>query len=61
MVTLREVHPNTPDDYVMDYLAKFGQLVTRKVVYEGPLAGLRNGDRSYKIEIKPRTIDQFMM
>ena len=59
VVTLRGVHPNTSDDYVMEYLAKFGDLVTRKVVYgvfsEGPLAGLRNGDRSYKIEIKSST------
>ena len=57
MVTLRGVHPSTSDDFdcMMEYLAKFGVLVTGKVVYgvftEGSLAGLRNRDRSYKIEI----------
>ena len=42
---------------VMDYLGKFGKLVTSKVIYhtfgDGPLHGLKNGDRSYKVELKP--------
>ena len=41
----------------MKYLEKFAKAVTRKVVYgvyaEGPLRGFKNGDRSYKMEIKP--------
>ena len=57
VVTLRGVHPNSRDTVVMNYLSKFGKMVTNKVVHEvfgtGPLKGLKNGNRSYKIEIKP--------
>ena len=57
VVSLKGIHPNTRDDGVLDYLAKFAKVVTTKVVYgtfsEGPLKGMRNGDRSYKLEIKP--------
>ena len=56
VVTLKGVLPNTRDDGVMDYLAKFGKVTTTKVVYavfgEGPLKGFKNGDRLYKLEIK---------
>ena len=42
---------------MIDYLAKFGKIVTNKVVHgvflEGPLEGFRNGDRSFKLEVKP--------
>ena len=59
VVTLRGLHPNTRDETVIEYLNKYGKVVTRNVVYgvfsEGPLKGLRNGDRSFKIEIKPST------
>ena len=59
VVTIKGIHPNTKDEMVLDYLAKFGNVVTQKVVYglytEGPLLGLRNGDRSFKMEIKPST------
>ena len=38
------------------YLAKFGKVITTKVIHctysEGPLKGLKNGDRSYKVELK---------
>ena len=55
VVNVRNIHPNTTDEGVMDYLSKFGKLVTRKVIYgvygDGPLKGFRNGDRSYKIEL----------
>ena len=58
-VNVKGEHPNTKDEVVMHYLECFGKLVTRKVVYgvyhEGPLKGLKNGDRSYRIEIKPGT------
>ena len=57
IVTAKGIHPNTREDVVIDYLGKFGKVFTSKVVYgvfnEGPLKGIRNGDRSYKMEIKP--------
>ena len=57
VVTARGIHPNTGDEVVVDYLGKFGSVVTKKVVYgvysEGPLKGIKNGDRSYKMEVKP--------
>ena len=59
VVTLRGLHPNTRDDGVINYLGKFGNIITNKVVYctfgDGPLLGIKNGDRSYKIEINPGT------
>ena len=57
VITMRGIHPNTRDDGVLDYLSKYGRIVTDKVVYgvftEGPLKGFRNSDRAYKIELKP--------
>ena len=57
IVTAKGIHPNTREDGVMHYLGKFGKVFTGKVVYgmysDGPLKGMRNGDRSYKMEIKP--------
>ena len=57
VVTLRGLHPNTRDTVVMNYLGKFGRIITTKVVHEvystGPLVGLKNGNRSYKMEIQP--------
>ena len=42
---------------MLTYLNKFAKCVTNKVIHgvftEGPLRGLKNGDRSYKVEIKP--------
>ena len=59
VLTLRGVHPSTKDSVVFDYLEKFGSIVTRRVVYgvfsDGPLRGIKNGDRSYKIEMKPKS------
>ena len=50
------IHPNTREDTVREYLAKFGRLVTNKVIYgvfpEGPLKCMENGDRSYKMVLK---------
>ena len=58
VVSLRNIHPNTKDEYVINYLNRFGKVVSNKVVYgvytEGPLKGFRNGDRSYKVELKPQ-------
>ena len=46
VVNLKNIHPNTMDEGVMEYLNKFGKIVTKKVIYgvygEGPLCGLRN-------------------
>lgn len=57
VITVKGLHPNTRDQGVTEYLAKFGRVVTTKVVHaiygEGPLKGLKNGDRSFKIELKP--------
>ena len=57
VVTAKGIHPNTREDVVLDYLGKFANVSSNKVVYgaftEGPLRGIRNGDRSYKLEIKP--------
>ena len=57
IVNLKGVHPNTRDSVVVEYLSKFGKLSTSKVVYglfsDGPLKGIKNGDRAYKVEIKP--------
>ena len=57
VITVKGLHPNTRDQTVLDYFAKFGRIVTTKVVHsvysEGPLKGLKNGDRSYKVELKP--------
>ena len=59
VVNIKGLHPNTRDDGVINYLGKYGKLVTNKVVYgtfgEGPLKGIKNGDRAFKIEINPGT------
>ena len=56
VVTIKGIHPNTRDNTVLEYLAKFGKIVTTKVVHgifsEGPLEGIKNGDRSFKMEVK---------
>ena len=57
VVTIKGIHPSTLDDIVFDYLENFGRIVTRRVVYgifsDGPLNGIKNGDRSYKLELAP--------
>ena len=57
VVTIKGLHPNTRDDGVLAYLNKFAKSITNKVIHgvyvDGPLKGLKNGDRSYKLEIKP--------
>ena len=53
-VCIRSLNLNTPDNLIFDYLNKFGQVMSSKVVYyedrEGPLKGLRNGDRNYLVD-----------
>ena len=57
VVTLKGIHPNTRDSMVLDYLSKFGKIVSTKAVHgifsSGPLRGMKNGDRSYKVEVRP--------
>ena len=57
VVSMKGIHLNTSDNVVLDYIAKFGRIVTTKVIYgvfsDGPLSGIKKGDRSYKMEIKP--------
>ena len=59
VVTIRGLHPNTRDSTVLDYLGKFGDVSTNKVVYgvynEGPLKGFKNGDRNYQMVVKTET------
>jgi hypothetical protein len=53
-VTIRGINLNTPDSLVMEYISKFGRIVNNKVIYEtdkeGPLSGLKNGDRKYLVD-----------
>ena len=54
VVTIKGININTPKSFVFTYLSYFGTLVRQKVVYdverEGPLEGLTNGDRKYKMD-----------
>ena len=54
VVTIKGININTPDALVFSYLSHFGKLVSQKVVYDiersGPLEGLKNGDRKYKMD-----------
>ena len=56
-VNLKGLHPNTSDTLVIEYLEKFGKLISNRVIHntytEGPLKGLKNGDRCYRMEVKP--------
>ena len=56
VVSIKGIHPNTREEVVIEYLEKFGKVLSNKVIYslykEGPLKCLRNGDRNYKMEIK---------
>ena len=56
-VSLKGLHPSTSDPIVIDYLEKFGKLVSNRVIHntytDGPLKGLKNGDRCYRMEVKP--------
>ena len=58
VINMKGIHPNTRDEVVIDYLKKFGRLASNKVIHsvnsDGPLKGFRNGDRSFKVEFKPK-------
>ena len=57
VISVKGIHPSTDDEAVFDYLENFGKVISKKVVYgifqEGPLRGMKNGDRCYKIELMP--------
>jgi hypothetical protein len=57
VVTVKGINPNTRDSVVLDYLGKFAKIVSTKAVHcvfkEGPLRDMKNGDRAYKVEVKP--------
>ena len=57
VINIRNVHPNTKDEMLIDCLNNFGRVTPSKVVYgvygSGPLKRFRNGDRAYKVELKP--------
>ena len=57
VINMKGIHPNTRDEFVTAYLSKFGKLASSKVIHgvysERPLKCFRNGDRSFKIELKP--------
>ena len=56
VINIKGLHPNTRDSTVLEYLSKFGKIVTTKVVHriysEGPLEGIKNGDRAVKMEVR---------
>ena len=57
ILSITGIHPNTSDQSVFDYLDKFGKLASKRVIYgvytTGPLTGIKNGNRSYKLELEP--------
>ena len=59
IISIRGIHPNTSDEVVLDYLEKFGKVVTRRVIHgvysDAPLKGMKNGNRTFKLELTPGT------
>ena len=53
-VKISGLNINTPDSLVVEYISKHGKVVHPKVIYdtdkEGPLKGLKNGDRRYLVD-----------
>ena len=53
-VTIVGLDFNTPDTFVIDYLNKFGHVVSKTVVYSkydtGPFKGKYNGERRYEVD-----------
>ena len=60
VVSIKGIHPNTREEVVLNYLEKFGKVISSKVIYsvytEGPLKGLRNGDRNWKLSQEPSLV-----
>ena len=59
-VSISGLEFNTPDTFVMSYLAKFGTVVTTSVIYdrykEGPFKGKYNGERKYQVDFTKSSI-----
>ena len=57
-VTVTGLMFNTPDSFVMEYLGKFGNVVSKEVIYDkykdGPFKGKFNGDRKYSVDFSSR-------
>ena len=57
VLTVKGLHPNTLDDTVIKYLRAMGTVEKTKVIHdtfkEGPLAGIKNGDRKYSVIFRP--------
>ena len=53
-VTVSGLDFNTPDSFMIDYLNKFGEVMSNTVIYskieKGPFAGKYNGDRKYQVD-----------
>ena len=53
-VTISGLNINTPDSFIFTYVAFFGKMHSHKVIYdrerEGPLAGIKNGDRRVMVD-----------
>ena len=53
-VTIKGLNFNTPDNLVIDYLSKHGNVISDKVIYEtafeGPFKGIKNGNRKYSVD-----------
>ena len=60
MVTISGLDFNTPDTFIMEYLGKFGTVVTTSVIYnrykEGPFKGKYNGDRKYQVDFTKSSV-----
>ena len=53
-VTIRGLDWNTPDNFVIEYLNKFGVVISNSVIYtqyrDGPFMGKYNGERKYQCD-----------
>ena len=60
MVTISGLDFNTPDTFIMEYLSKFGTVVTTSVIYhrykEGPFKRKYNGDRKYQVDFTKSSV-----
>ena len=57
ILTIKGLHPNTLDETVINYLRAMGTVEKTKVILDtykdGPLAGIKNGDRKYTVIFRP--------
>ena len=59
-VTIKGLNFNTPDNLVIDYLSKHGNVISDKVIYETafeePFKGIKNGNRKYNVDFSKAII-----